>query len=260
MVSDLYWQDYIDRDDLANYDEDDTSSLPVRGRKRARSVYDDDSSSSEYVNMQLPDGESVRFKRTWGKYRFTDDEVEMLKAGMEIRINTPTTKGIIGSLDWQEYNGYEYYGFAPWDAEAYSLENAPFPVQWNNHMFTDEEEQILRSGKKLLLVRPSNRTGSLYPVNVSFGLIKGDNGNSRWGIIPHFEEFNQPAMNFTRETCVFMPMFGGKLLSHADIMALREGRSIRFEGTSKNGRNYTCLLSLILDHNQNRWRLEPRFS
>lgn len=232
--------------------------MNISNTNKDNSPKQDYSYDAEYVNMALPDGEAVRFKRVWSDYRFTDREVEMLMLGMEIRIKTAYTDGINGSLDWQEYNGYEYFGFAPWDAEAYSIHDAPFPIQWNSHVFTSEEQAVLRKGEKLLLVCTSNRTGSSYAVNVSYGLITGDTLN-RWGIIPHFEEFERPACDFTRESCLFMPMFGGTVFSQREIQNVRQGGSIYFEGISKKGRDYTCRLTLELDKERNRWRLEPDF-
>lgn len=246
-----YWQDYVDRDNQASYDD-------ITNSQKTRRYEPEDYQDAEYVHMQLPNGESVKFKRVWGNHRFTDTELSYLMAGMEIRINTPTTKGIVGSLEWQAYKGRDYFGFAPWDAEAYAIDNAPMPVQWNGHVFTPDEEAVLRSGNKLLLVCTSNRTGSQYAVNVSYSIIS-DSRNSRWGIVPHFEEFDMPADQFTRETCVFMPMFGGKLLHLDEIQELRQGRSIYFEGVSRTGRKYSCRLSLVLDRERNRWKLEPNF-
>lgn len=215
---------------------------------------------AEYVHMSLPNGEAVRFKRVWSGHRFTDEEVELLIAGYDIRIKTLYTDGVTGSLDWQEYNGQEYFGFAPWDAVAHKREDAPFPIQWNDHVFKEEEQAILRRGKKLLVLCESHRNLAPYAVHVSFGFIPEDGPYpARWGIIPHFEEFNQPAHAFTRKTCVFLPMFSGKTLSLSEIERVRQGKSVPFEGVSRYGRSYQCGLTLELDHEHNRWRLTPDF-
>lgn len=214
----------------------------------------------EYVHMSLMNGEAVRFNRIWSGYRFTDEEIEMLMAGYDIRIKTDFTDGINGSLDWQEYNGSEFFGFAPWDAGSYERHEAPFPLQWNNYTFTEEEQAILRRGERLLLVCESKTSRVSYAVNISFDLIK-ENGPypSRWGIVPHFEEFNQPAHYFTRATCVFLPMFSGQTLSHVAIEQVRKGESIPFSGISRNGCPYRCRLTLELDEVHDRWRLTPHF-
>lgn len=239
MLNTEYWQGYVDSRDKSRYEGSDNSTPEYE---------------EEYVKMQLPNGDNVRFKRNWGGHRFTDKEVEKLIAGMEIRIDTPSSKGVIGFLDWQEYKGYDYFGFAPWDAEEYSLDNAPFPVSWNNYEFTEEDEKILRSGDKLLILATSNRTGSEYALHVSFDII-----DNRWGIVPHFEEFNMSGSDFSREDCLFTPMFGGKKFTQEEIKDLREGESIYFEGVSREGRDYKCLLSLQLDEKQDRWKLIPKF-
>lgn len=215
---------------------------------------------AEYVHMTLMNGEAVRFNRIWSGYRFTDEEMAMLMAGYDIRIKTDFTDGINGSLDWQEYNGHEFFGFAPWDAGVYERGDAPFPLQWNGHTFTEEEQSILRRGERMLLVCESKASRATYAVNISFDYIP-ENGphQARWGIVPHFEEFGQPADHFTRETCVFLPMFSGEMLTHSEIEQVRKGKSVQFSGLSRNGRPYRCRLTLELDEVNDRWRLTPHF-
>lgn len=214
----------------------------------------------EYINMTLPTGEVVRFNRVWSGYRFTDREVEMLQENREIRITTKDTDGIIGSLDWQEFNGYEFLGFAPWDATAYTIENAPFPLHWNGHTFTTEEQAYLRRGNRLLLVCRARETGFLYPVHVSFGLRQEEGYPERWGILPHFEEFDQPSSDFTKETCRFLPIFYGKRLTITEIEQLRKGGSILFVGEDIQGEPYPCHLTLVRNAAMDRWQLRPEFS
>lgn len=216
---------------------------------------------AEYVHMSLMNGEAVRFNRIWSGYRFTDEEMAKLMVGYDIRIKTDFTDGINGSLDWQEYNGHEFFGFAPWDAGSYERHEAPFPLQWNDHTFTEEEQAILRRGERLLLVCESKNSRASYAVNISFDFIQ-ENGPypARWGIVPHFEEFDQPAGHFTRESCVFLPMFSGQTLSHSEIKQVRKGKSVPFSGLSRNGCPYRCRLTLELDEVHNRWRLTPHFN
>lgn len=216
--------------------------------------------SVEYVQMQLHNGEAVRFKRVWSGHRFSDREVAKLIAGMEVRITTQFTRGTIGSLEWQTYKGYEYYGFSPWAHEAYNRENAPFPQTWNNHTFTEEEEAMLRVGMKVLLVCISDRSGSPYAVHVSFTWLTDKKGQSKWGIEPHFEEFQQPPSSFTRETCPFKPIFATKTLTQAEIAHVRAGGAIPYQGISKAGRPYNCYLLLESDASRDgRWGLVPHF-
>lgn len=214
----------------------------------------------EYVHMQLPCGEPVRFKRVWAGHRFSDRETSQLIAGMEVRVTTEFTRGVIGSLEWQTYKGREYYGFSPWAHEAYNRENAPFPQSWNNHVFTEEEEAMLRTGMKVLLVCVSNRSGSTYAVHVSFAWVTGKNGESKWGIEPHFDEFHQKAESFTRQNCPFKPVFATRTLTQKEIEHVRAGGAIPYRGVSKAGRPYDCHLMLVLDTERSgRWALKPFF-
>lgn len=218
--------------------------------------------TAEYVHMQLPSGESVRFKRVWSEHRFTDREVARLMAGMEIRIDTSYARGVIGSLEWQTYNGREYYGFSAWDARAYMRHNAPMPLAWNGHTFTEEDGERLRRGDKLLLLCKSKASGHDYGVHVVLDLVDTSSGEQRWGIRPLFEEFDQPATAFTRETAPFKPVFGTYRLSPIEIERVRAGGAIPYEGVSRNGRPYTCRLLLELDSWQGqppKWRLVPNF-
>lgn len=223
---------------------------------------EDFKNDKEYVNTELPSGEVVRFNRSWGGHRFTEHEVSQLTNGMEISITTPYAKGIIGSLDWQTFKEYDFYGFAPWDAEVYSIDNAPFPTQWSGHEFTEGEESILRSGEKLLLLTRSKRTGNEFAVNLSFKMLeRQDEPDSfRWGINPHFEEFDLPANEFTRKTCSFKPKFSDKVLTQDEITHVREGGMLKYTGTSKKGNEYSCNLKLELDYDRERWVLEPEFT
>lgn len=252
MSSD-YWQGYID--DSMN-EECDTSGLDstVEITKSHNNR-----NGKEYVNMQRLNGESVRFKRTYGDYRFSDTEVEHLIAGMEVKINTHKYKGIIGFLDFQEYNGQEYFGFSPWDSIIYSVDNAPFPLQWSGYEFTDTDEKILRDGKKLLISTVSGRTGNSYGVHLSFGHITHDDGYTRWGITPHFEEFNLNPLDMDIDNCVFNPTFNGRNLTQGEISLLRKGKAIKVESVSKSGNMFTCELTLELDRKYNRWILKTSF-
>lgn len=214
---------------------------------------------SDYYNVVLPDGEVVRFNRIWGGYRFTDEETALLAAGYEVVVTTASYSGVRGSLDWLEYEGHEYYGFSPWAAEAYTREDAPMPLRWNGYVFTDTDKEILRNGGKLLVDSLSSDKELLYGVHLSYELLREDGYDARWGIVPHFEEFGMPASSFTRETCLFLPVFAGVRMSQADIRVLRDGGEVKVRCRSKNGRQYTCRLALELDSVRDRWRLVPDF-
>lgn len=216
----------------------------------------------EYVLMSLPDGEAVRFSRTFGGYRFDDEEVDWLMRGGDITFDTEDWRGICGGLDWREYNGVSYYGFAPWDARVYTAKTAPFPVRFEGHVFTASEEAALRAGEKVLIAARGQK--GLYGVHVSYRLEVSEQ-RVHWGIVPHFEEFELPASHMTRETCVFKPVFADRILTHEEIQALRAGRALPHVGTGKNRRTYRCVLHLRrvngerFDGSDSVWRVVPTF-
>lgn len=223
-----------------------------------------DSVNVEYVNVTLPSGEQTRFNRVWGGHRFTDEEVQGLMLGYDVIFDTVNRRGVCGSLDWATYEEHDYYGFVPWGDEAYSIENAPFPIKWNNHTFTAEEEIDLRKGHKVLVVCTSKQNGSLYAVHVTFELQTDtvqEVASKRWVIVPHFDEFEQDALEFTREDCLFLPVFCDKQLTHNDIKRLRKGSYVRFKGVNQSGRTIRCHLSLELEEYRGnlKWRLVPDF-
>lgn len=251
---------------ILNDDDEDSLSL-FNGSVNQISKRPSKKNNAEYVNMALPTGEVVRFKREWAGYRFTDLEVNKLVAGIEVKIRTHFADGIIGSLDFNEYNGYHYFGFVPWDHVAYSRDNAPVPLKWNGHTFTDDEMYLLRLGKRVIVICESKKTGNEYAVSVTLeyreGMPRadkvGDNGE-KWVIVPHFDDFSKSPYDFTHETCTFMPKFGGRRLNAREISHLRTGKPLPFEAVSqKTGEPYRCQLWLGLDQQTNRWMIKPDF-
>lgn len=219
----------------------------------------------EYVHMTLPDGEAVRFNRSFGGYRFDDEEVDWLMRGGDITFDTDDWRGICGGLDWREFEGVTYYGFAPWDARVYGADKAPFPVRFEGHAFTPSEEAALRAGEKVLIAARGQK--GLYGVHVSYGLARVSETDDRmmWRIRPHFEEFDIPAREMTRETCLFKPVFSDRVLTHEEIQLVRSGRPLPHVGVGKNRRTYRCVLHLRrvngerFDGSDSTWRLVPSF-
>lgn len=262
MLSGEYWENYYQwhdtmvEEDAPVVDAEDATTriIETEHKRTGKGEY------AEYVHMNLPSGESVKFKRGYGGYRFTDEEVRALMDGVEIRISTDNTEGIIGSLDWMTYKGYDYFGFAPWAPESYVHENAPMPKLWSGRPFTEEEKAVLRKGQRILIAAVSKNTGNSYGLHLSFDLLKDSEGKAvRWAIVPHFEEFEKDASEMTRADCLFLPSFGGRSLNQAQISLLRSGKSVYFPGVSKAGKHYDCWLRLGLDITQKRWRLYPEF-
>ena len=61
-------------------------------------------------------GENVRFKRKWCNHEFSEQEINDLLSGKEIRFRCTVTKNeqdVIGKLEHLEYKGTKYVGFSP---------------------------------------------------------------------------------------------------------------------------------------------------
>lgn len=70
----------------------------------------------ERVEFVGNDGNDYTFKRVWGGYRFTDEEVDSLIAGDTITIKNLVSKSdnhysAVGKLEEQEYLDNFYWGF-----------------------------------------------------------------------------------------------------------------------------------------------------
>lgn len=72
--------------------------------------------TAEYVIGNW-NGKQIRFKRVWGGYRFTEEEIDTLLNGQEIRfrhtMNGNKEQDIVGKLEELEYKGTKYIGFSP---------------------------------------------------------------------------------------------------------------------------------------------------
>lgn len=211
---------------------------------------------TEYVHMQLPDGESVRFNRVFAGHRFTDEEVLYLTHGHDVTIDTTHFLGVTGALDWSVYNDHEYYGFIPYDAVAYTRETAPMPRGYNGHTFSTDEQERLRRGETLTIVQHSRKLAP-YGLRITFR-ITDYQGVSAWRIFGHYADFERT--DATVRDCAFLPVFGGRTLTHDEIALLRSGKSVSHYGTGRTGRPYRCRLTLGRDpKHQTWWKLIPRF-
>ena len=70
----------------------------------------------EKETVKSETGEELSFKKSWGKYDFTDEEIEKLKNGEEIKIGPFKNKKkkeyyVKGKLGWGTFKGKKYYGF-----------------------------------------------------------------------------------------------------------------------------------------------------
>ena len=84
-------------------------------------IYFDSSDSRNYAVkgeyiIGIWNGEEVRFKRIWGGYEFSEQEITDLLNGKEIRFRYTINKNeqdIIGKLAYLEYKNNSYIGFSP---------------------------------------------------------------------------------------------------------------------------------------------------
>lgn len=128
-------------------------------------------------------GKSVKFTRTWGGHRFTDEECKALCDGEEIEVFGLKSKagkeyGVKGKLSEQSYNGHKYVGF-----ERTGFANKPgVPDSWCKHEFTAEEKTQLEAGTVVHIEGAISRKGNVFDCDV----IYGEREDGSKGIIPQF--------------------------------------------------------------------------
>lgn len=128
-------------------------------------------------------GKPVKFTRTYGTHRFTDEECEKLLNGetlsvLGLKSKAGGTYGLYMKLnDKLEYNGRKYCG----------VENLgfidSFPEKWCEHVFTDDEKKILEDGGSVFITGCISKKGNQFDANVTYE--KNDSGKMQ--IIPHFD-------------------------------------------------------------------------
>lgn len=128
-------------------------------------------------------GKSVKFTRTWGGHRFTDEECEALCNGDEIEVFGLKSKagkeyGVTGKLSEQSYNGHKFVGF-----ERTGFANKPgVPNSWCKHEFTAEEKIQLEAGTAVHIEGAISKKGKVFDCDV----IYGEREDGTKGIIPQF--------------------------------------------------------------------------
>lgn len=128
-------------------------------------------------------GKSVKFSRTWGGHRFTDEECEALCNGDEIEVFGLKSKagkeyGVTGKLSEQSYNGHKFVGF-----ERTGFANKPgVPNSWCKHEFTAEEKTQLEAGTVVHIEGAVSKKGNVFDCDV----IYGEREDGTKGIIPQF--------------------------------------------------------------------------
>lgn len=129
-------------------------------------------------------GKPVKFTRTWGGHRFTDEECEALCNGDEIEVFGLKSKagkeyGIVGKLSEQTYNGHKFVGF-----ERLGFANKQgVPDSWCKHEFTEEEKLQLEAGTKVHIEGAISKKGNVFSCDV----IYGEREDGSKGIIPQFD-------------------------------------------------------------------------
>lgn len=133
------------------------------------------------IKMASPDdyasgtwnGKNVKFKKSWGGRTFTDDEVQKLLAGEEIKLmgmqGKSGTYNVKGALQEQSFKGRPFVGFAPtgylnddgsdrtvaaknpdeYASGTWKRKKVQFKKIWGGHTFTDDEIQQLLAGKEI---------------------------------------------------------------------------------------------------------------
>ncbi len=120
---------------------------------------------------------TVRFKRTWGGYRFSDEECQALCRNEEITIHNLESKkgtkyGVKGHLAQLEYNGHHYVGFEKSEFIRYPAKSGiagQLPGIWCEHVFTDEEKLALKAGQIIYVDDCiSRKTGKKFSCHLKF--------------------------------------------------------------------------------------------
>jgi len=215
--------------------------------------------------VYVPTGEKVTFNKEWGGYTFTDQEIEQLLNGKALTVTGVSSKTgkpfkVAGALKQGVYKDKPFWGFTPYEADDLTRETAQIPDEWSGYTFTDQDKQALRKGDKIKIKAISKKTGKPFECDVSFDKTEYK-GQSRWGIVPHFEE-RPDASKQTRETAKFKPEFSGYKLNEEEIAAVRRGEQVMITPTSKKtGKSFTCNVSLELKtfKGSKFWGLEPHF-
>lgn len=123
---------------------DDIKVMQANAPARSDSGY---VKKEKYEGTWVSTGEQVAFSKTWGTHTFTPEEAQALLEGRTIQFEYEGKKGksmISGKLGNCEYNGRKFIGFV--------MDERPkndFPIEWNGHVFTEDEKAALQRGEPL---------------------------------------------------------------------------------------------------------------
>lgn len=167
--------------------KDDIKTMEINGKSMRKELGKSMSTGKKFEEKEKYEGtwngKHVKFSRTWGGYRFTDEECEALCNGDEIEIFGLKSKagkeyGVRGKLSEQSYNGHKYVGF-----KNMGFANKPgVPDSWCKHEFTAEEKTQLEAGVVVHIDGAVSKKGNVFSCDV----IYGEREDGSKGIIPQF--------------------------------------------------------------------------
>lgn len=133
----------------------------------------------KYEGVYLPTAERIKFNIEWSGHRFTEEECLALLAGDSITFQAHSVrKGkdftAHGKLEFQSFNGHEYWGFKLSDA---------VPDSFAGHTFTEDEKQQLEKGEYVHAEDfVSKKTGKFFAADA----VYKDDGTGRKKIFMEF--------------------------------------------------------------------------
>lgn len=97
-------------------------------------------------------GQEIAFSSEWGGHKFTDAELDDLKAGKSITFESKFGK-VSGKLTEQTYKGKQFWGFKKEEADKATAKvggkAVKFKQEWSGHKFTPQEIADLSEGKEI---------------------------------------------------------------------------------------------------------------
>lgn len=210
--------------------------------------------SDKAQGIFVPTGEEVSFNKSWGKYTFSQSEIEKLLNGDEITIDYPvgssTCKitGVLKQQEWKEKNKV-FWGFFKLAEElpknkAKGIyrptgESVVFNNSYAGHMFSDEEIEALLSGEAVTI---TCRRKDMSEYTAVGKLGQGEyKGHKYWGFIREEDGEERITASFVPPgkkrsvTISFKRTWGGHRFTDEEVEALLSGKTITIEYVTKEG-------------------------
>lgn len=144
-------------------------------------------------------GETINFNRLFSGHRFSDEEIQALLAGKDIKVKCKSKKGkdivVLGNLAKKTYKGKSFWGFTFDPQKIEFLDDGThttglfkplnkeitFKNIWSNHKFTNSEIQQLLNGETIKIECKSKKG---TPLSVSGKLAQQEyKGKTFWGFV-----------------------------------------------------------------------------